>query len=120
MNHAKIAAEALRLRMSTLQRPSLDSRHVDLDDAAACAVSCGDPSVDAAIRRLGAAWVRAGLDPAAMDRPWSAADAELLLQRGGGDVIDALDDIARGIPAPAREGRSAELAGHHLFGLAYR
>jgi hypothetical protein len=124
MNHAKIAAEALRLRARTVQRPLLDPGSVDLDEAAACAVSSGDPNVDGAIRRLGAAWVRAGLDPAAMDRPWSEVDAQRLLDRGGADVIDALDGIARGIVAPTREGRAArpstELAGHHLFGLAYR
>lgn len=97
VNHARIAAEALRFRLATLQDTIVDARRFDVDRAAACAVGCADPDIDAAIRRLGTAWVRAGLDPARMCEPWLADDAELLLATGGSTVIDALDDIVRGV-----------------------
>jgi hypothetical protein len=97
VNHAKIAAEALRFRMATLQDPIVDPTRFDIDGAAAFAVTCGDPTVDSAIRRLGTAWVRAGLDPVDICLPWRDADARRLLRSGGPDLIDALDDIVRGI-----------------------
>ncbi len=97
MNHARIAAAALRFRQETLQQTLVDSRRFDVERAAACAVGCGDPEIDAAIRRLGTAWRRAGLDPVRMCEPWCEADARRLLASGGAAVIDALDDIVRGV-----------------------
>ena len=101
MNHARIAAEALRFRMATLQDTLVDPRRFDIDRAAACAVGCGDPDIDAAIRRLGTAWVRAGLEPERMCEPWRSGDADRLLHCGGTAVIDALDDIVRGVSRQA-------------------
>ena len=54
MNHASLAREALRFRLSSVHR-ALDPARFDLDGAAAFAVSCGDPVVDSAIRRVGTA-----------------------------------------------------------------
>ncbi|HEX7095991.1 MAG TPA: hypothetical protein VF183_08905 [Acidimicrobiales bacterium] len=101
MNHAKIAAEALRFRMSTLQHTLLDPHRFDIETAATIAVTCGDPTIDSAIRRLGTAWVRAGLEPERMSQPWDERDAGRLLECGGTSVIDALDDIVRGVAAQA-------------------
>ncbi len=97
MNHARIAAAALRFRLTTLQQTIVDPSRFDVERAAMCAVGCGDPEIDAAIRRLGSAWHRAGLDPARMCEPWREADARRLLEAGGAAVIDALDDIVRGV-----------------------
>jgi hypothetical protein len=101
LNHAKIAAEALRFRLRTLPSTLVDLDRFDLDGAADFAVACGDPAIDAAMRRLGTAWRRAGLEPQRMSQPWRDADAERLLAVGGTEVIDALDDIARGVSAQA-------------------
>lgn len=126
VNHASLAREALRFRLSSVHR-ALDPNRFDLDGAAAFAVSCGDPVVDSAIRRVGTAWLRAGLRPDSIVEPWSEADGNRLLECGGFDVIDALDDIVRTIktyavftyaelvepapkPAAARPTRSEPLA----------
>lgn len=101
MNHAKIAAEALRFRMRTLQHPLVDPDRFDVEAAAAVAVSCGDPLIDSAMRRLGAAWRRAGLSPDRISEPWHDADANRLLDICGSSVIDALDDIVRGLSSQA-------------------
>ena len=96
MNHASLAREALRFRLSSVHR-ALDPARFDLHGAAAFAVSCGDPVVDSAIRRVGTAWLRAGLEPDSIVEPWSEIDGNRLLECGGFDVIDALDDIVRTI-----------------------
>jgi hypothetical protein len=101
VNHARIAAEALRFRMRTLPGTLVDPDRFDVDAAADYAVSCGDPVIDSAMRRLGTAWMRAGLAPERMSQPWRDADARRLLDVGGIAVIDALDDIARGVSAQA-------------------
>lgn len=97
MNHARFAAAALQFRLATLCNTLVDPTRFDIDGAAACAVSCGDPAIDRALRRLGNAWTHAGLDPARMCEPWCTADAQRLLEVGGSAVIDALDDIVRGV-----------------------
>jgi hypothetical protein len=101
VNHAKIAAEALRFRMRTLQHPLVDPDRFDIEAAATLAVTCGDPLIDSAMRRLGTAWQRAGLDPSDIVEPWHEADATRLLDACGSTVIDALDDILRGVCAQA-------------------
>ena len=107
MNHARIAAAALQFRLATLQDTLVDPTRFDIDGAAACAIACGDPEIDSAIRQLGNAWTRAGLDPARMCESWCAldgdrqaveiVDGDRLLAAGGIGVIDALDDIIRGV-----------------------
>ena len=94
----KIAAEALRFRLRTLPSTLVDLDRFDLDGAADFAVACGDPAIDSAMRRLGTAWLQAGLDPQRMGEPWRDVDAARLLDVGGSDVIDALDDIAAARP----------------------
>jgi hypothetical protein len=96
VNHTRLAREALRFRLTSVHR-ALDPARFDLEGAAAFAVSCGDPVVDTAIRRVGTAWLRAGLDPESIVEPWSERDGNTLLEHGGFDVIDALDDIVRTI-----------------------
>ena len=96
MNHANMAREALRFRLETLADTLVDPRY-DVEAAASLAVTCADPTIDSAIRRIGTAWVRAGLDPERICEPWHAADARRLLSFGGSDVIDALDDIVRAV-----------------------
>ena len=100
MNHAKLATEALRFRLAMLPDSTYDAG--GLDRTAAFAVSCGDPLIDSAIRRLGEAWLRAGLPLERICEPWTGAEARRLLAAGGPQVIDALDDIMRGV-ANARE-----------------
>jgi len=97
LNHARIAAAALQFRLATLQDTLVDPTRFDIDGAAACAIACGDPEIDSAIRQLGNAWTRAGLDPARMCESWCALDGDRLLAAGGIGVIDALDDIIRGV-----------------------
>jgi hypothetical protein len=97
VNHASIAAEAIRFRIATLQHPLVDPERFDVDRAAALAVGCGDPVIDSAIRRLGAAWRRAGNDLRDLCEPWRHADARRLLAVGGDDLIDALDDMVRSV-----------------------
>ena len=63
MNHIRIAAQALRYRMATIS-DSYSASRFDPEAVATLAVECGDPTIDSAIRRLGAAWLRAGIDPA--------------------------------------------------------
>ena len=108
VNHTSLAREALRFRLASVHR-ALDPSRFDLDGAAAFAVSCGDPVVDSAIRRVGTAWLRAGLDPESIIAPWTEANGNRLLEYGGFDVIDALDDIVRTIKTYAVF-TSAELA----------
>jgi hypothetical protein len=92
VNHANLAREALRFRLETLSTTLVDPRY-DIDAAASFAVSCADPAIDGAIRRIGTAWTRAGLDPERICEPWRSGDVRRLLAAGGPDVIDALDDI---------------------------
>jgi len=96
VNHTLLAREALRFRLASVHR-ALDPSRFDLDGAAAFAVACGDPVVDTAIRRVGTAWLRAGLDPESIVAPWSEADGNRLLEYGGFAIIDALDDIVHTI-----------------------
>ena len=96
VNHTSLAREALRFRFRCVAR-AVDPDRFDIDGAAAFAVACGDPTVDAAIRRIGTAWLRCGLDSERIAQPWTDDEADHLLRYGGVDVIDALDEIVRTI-----------------------
>ncbi len=94
MNHTRIATEALRYRMNLLRRPLVDDAGWDLEQRASYSVTAADPLVDAAIRRIGTAWCRAGLRPEGLCEPWSGDRVDDLFQRCP-ELVDALDDIVR-------------------------
>ena len=94
MNHARIAAEAIRFRISTIRRPLVSSETVDVDAMAAAAVTAASPEVDRALRVVATAWMQAGFEPDGLVRPWTGEQAELFKSRP--DLIDAIDVIVRG------------------------
>lgn len=94
MNHTRIAAEALRYRLNLVRRPLVDDTEWDLEQMASQSVTAADPQVDAAIRRIATAWVRAGLRPESLCEPWTGHDVDTLFQ-GRPELVDALDDIVR-------------------------
>ncbi len=93
MNHTDIAMQALRYRMATVS-DSFSGSRFDPRLVAEVAVECGDPVIDSAIRRLGTAWVRAGLDPEAIVEPWSGPRVDQIFVDDV-TLVDALDDIIK-------------------------
>ena len=94
MNHARIAAEAIRFRISTIRRPLVSSETVDVDAMAAAAVTSASPEVDSALRVIATAWQRAGFDPEELIQPWTGEQAEYF--KGRPELIDSIDVIVRG------------------------
>ena len=94
MNHALIAAEAIRFRISTIRRPLVSSETVDVDAMATAAITAASPEVDAALRVVATTWLQAGFEPEALVRPWTGEQAEYFRSRP--DLIDAIDVIVRG------------------------
>ena len=94
MNHARIAAEAIRFRISTIRRPLVSSETIDVDAMAAAAVTAASPEVDAALRVIATAWQRAGFEPEELIQPWRGEQAEYFRSRH--DLIDTIDVIVRG------------------------
>ncbi|MCY4664521.1 MAG: hypothetical protein OXC00_07650 [Acidimicrobiaceae bacterium] len=94
MNHSRIAAEAIRFRISTIRRPLVSSETVDVDAMAAAAVTAATPEVDQALRIVATEWQRAGFEPEALVQPWTGEQAEYFKNRP--DLIDAIDVIVRG------------------------
>lgn len=94
MNHTRITAEALRYRLNLVRGPLVDDAEWDLERMAGRSVAAADPQVDAAIRRIATAWVRAGLRPEALCEPWEGIEVDALFH-GAPDLVDALDDIVR-------------------------
>lgn len=94
MNHTRIAAEAIRFRISTIRRPLVSDETVDVEKMAATAVTAGAPDVDQALRIVASAWQRAGFEPEDLGRPWSREQADYFRNRP--DLIDAIDVIVRG------------------------
>ena len=94
MNHTRIAAEAIRFRISTIRRPLVSSETIDVDAMAAAAVAAASPEVDSALRVIATAWQRAGFDPEEMIEPWRGEQAEYF--RGRHELIDLIDVIVRG------------------------
>ncbi len=103
MNHATVAAQAIRFRLSIVRRPLFDAETLDINAMAAAAVTAAQPEVDAALRQIATAWLEAGLPWHALARPWTATAARAL--RGRSDFIDALDVVVAAGLGPA--GRSA-------------
>ncbi len=93
MNHATIAQHALSYRMAMIS-DSYTAARVDPRQIANVAVECGDPTIDAAIRRIGTAWVRGGLAPDAIVEPWSGPMIDRIF-RDDPTLLDAIDDIIR-------------------------
>lgn len=93
MNHIRIAAQALRYRMATID-DSYTAGRFDPEHIAVLAVECGDPTIDSAIRRLGTAWVGAGIDPALIVEPWAGPRVDALFADDP-TLLDALDDIVK-------------------------
>jgi hypothetical protein len=94
MNHAQIATEALRFRLTMVRRTASDEREWDLDAMAAASVTAAEPEVDGAIRQIATAWIRSGFDPDDLTRPWTGGRIERLFSQRP-DLVDALDAIVR-------------------------
>jgi len=58
------------------------------------AIECGDPVINSAIRRIGTAWTRGGLDPNAMSEPWVGPKVDHIFSSDP-TLLDAIDDIIR-------------------------
>ena len=99
MNHACIAAEALRFRISTIRRPLVSTETIDVDAMAAAAVTAASPEVDSALRVIATAWQRAGFDPEELAQPWRGEQAEYFRSRP--ELIDLIDVIVRGASGSA-------------------
>ena len=98
MNHARIAAEALRFRLGTLSDTSAGgTTMVDTSEAGEILAACGDPGVDSALRMLGDTWRAAGLEPTTIDRPWTAGDTARLRTVGGVKLLDTHDQLVTGV-----------------------
>lgn len=95
MNYAKISAEAIRFRISTIRRPLVDRETIDVDAMAAASIAAGRPEVAGALRLIATAWRQAGLEMEALERPWTGDAAEIFKHRP--DVIDAIDVIVRAV-----------------------
>ena len=93
MNHALIAEHALHYR-NAMVVDSYTAGRFNPGSVAALAVECGDSTIDTAIRRIGTAWTRGGLDPQRLDKPWSGADVDQLFTADP-SLLDAIDDIIR-------------------------
>ena len=94
MNHTRIAAEAIRFRISTIRRPLVSSETIDVDAIAVAAVTAASPEVDSALRVIATAWQRAGFDPEKLIEPWRGEQAEYFRSRP--ELIDLIDVIVQG------------------------
>ena len=94
MNHARIAAEAIRFRISTIRRPLVSDETVDVDAMAAAAITSATPEVDQALRIVATEWQRAGFEAEDLVQPWKAEQADYFRSRP--ELIDAIDVIVRG------------------------
>ncbi len=94
MNHTRIAAEAIRFRISTIRRPLVTSETVDVEAMAVAAVTAASPEVDSALRVIATAWQRAGFAPEELVQPWTGEQAEYF--RGRPELIDLIDVIVGG------------------------
>jgi hypothetical protein len=94
VNHARIAAEALRYRLNLVRTPLVSHDDHDLACRADRCVTACDPTVDGAIRRIATAWTRAGLDPSHLCHPWEGPDVDRLFGSRP-ELVDALDDLVR-------------------------
>lgn len=93
MNHSRIAEQALHYR-NEMVADSYTAGRFNPAAVASIAVECGDPVVDSAIRRIGTAWTRGGLDPELLIEPWAGPDVDRIFADDP-SLLDAIDDIIR-------------------------
>jgi len=93
MNHARIAQQALHYR-NAMVVDSYTAGRFDPSALASIAVECGDPTIDSAIRRIGTAWIRGGLEPEKLVEPWSGPLVDRIFAEDP-TLLDAIDDIIR-------------------------
>ncbi|MCH7788286.1 MAG: hypothetical protein IH940_02480 [Acidobacteria bacterium] len=93
MNHAAIASAAMRYRMGNLGVAVDDRLSEEIDRVARDAVCRADPDTDRAIRILGTAWTRAGLEPDAIARPWDRSLVDGIFDDSP-RLLDALDKLS--------------------------
>ncbi len=91
MNHARIAQQALLYR-NAMVTDSFTAGRFDPAAIATVAVECGDPIIDSAIRRIGTAWIRGGLQPEQLVEPWSGPLVDRIFSEDP-TLLDAIDDI---------------------------
>lgn len=73
---------------------SFTAGRFDPAGTAAIAVECGDPIIDSAIRRIGTAWIRGGLEPEKLVDAWSGPLVDRIFVEDP-SLLDAIDDIIR-------------------------
>ncbi len=95
LNHAQIAQQALHYR-NAMVADSYTAGRFNPTAIALIAVECGDPVIDSAIRRIGTAWVRGGLDPADLAQPWSGSAVDQIFADDP-TLLDAIDEIIRAV-----------------------
>jgi hypothetical protein len=93
MNHARIAQQALHYR-NAMVVDSFTAGRFDPAAVATVAVECGDPIIDSAIRRIGTAWIRGGLQPEQLIETWSGPLVDQIFADDP-TLLDAIDDIIR-------------------------
>ena len=121
MNHARIAQQALLYR-NAMVNDSFTASRFDPLMIATVAVECGDPTIDTAIRRIGTAWIRGGLQPEQMVETWSGPLVDRIFQEDP-TLLDAIDDIIRTVHrvqfSRPRGGVAAQRPAHRP-GITYR
>lgn len=93
MNHAQIANQALLYR-NAMVTDSFTAGRFNPAAVAKIAVECGDPVIDSAIRRIGTAWVRGGLDIDGLTETWSGPQVDRLFAEDP-SLLDAIDEIIK-------------------------
>ena len=97
MNHAQVAAQALRYRFCSIHGRAPDPNAYDVDAAASRAVTCGDPVVDSAIRRLVSALSAAGVEPSSLIEPWERPEVTAVFTARP-ELLDLVDEIVHQAP----------------------
>jgi len=93
VNHTRIAEQALIYR-NDMVADSYTAGRFNPAAVATIAVECGDPIIDAAIRQIGTAWTRGGLDPELLVESWSGPEVDRIFAEDP-RMLDAIDDIIR-------------------------
>ena len=97
MNHAQVAAQALRYRFCSIHGRAPEPSSYDAEAVASRAVTCGDPVVDSAIRRLVSALSAAGVEPSSLVEPWERPEVAAVFTARP-ELFDLVDEIAHHAP----------------------